>query len=401
MELFLQMGHGMMEHAKTLLTLWGGGFCILSPRDMTIEQMDKFSHDIKKIGGNIAIDPQFYQPYSDHEKLISHAFWPNDFATGSFFSSDAIKDMIDVLWNEYNAKYQSDLFIAPSRYSDIIDDDWKKYNDLVIETINKIDITKPRYASLSLSSNIVMSEDQVHSILDHVEDWPVDGFYIVARHSKDDYLVPDASWLVGLIDLCAGLKLLGKKIIVGYSNQQMLYLSLAKVDAIASGTWVNVRTFSLDKFEAAEDEQQSRRTTWYYCPQSLSEYQITFLDIAKRAGILDDIKTDDSFQSDNVNILFSGAQPTTVGFSEREAFRHYLHCLKIQTKYASQSSYDDTYKYLNMLFNTAGRLATYFKSKGVRAKYRDFSEVMDDTISSLDLFNATRGLIYKHKWNAL
>jgi hypothetical protein len=54
-----------------------------------------------------------------------------------------------------------------------------------------------------------------------------------------------------------------------------------------------------------------------------------------------------------------------------------------------------------MLFNTAGQLANYFKTKGVRAKYRDFSEVMDDTIAAIDLFNATRGMIYKHRWDTL
>lgn len=401
MELYLQMGFGMMEHAKTLISSWGSGTCILSPRDMTVDQMDKFCREIKSIGGKIALDPQFYQPYSDHEKLINHSFWPNDFETGSFFSGSAINDMVDILWNEYNSKYQADTFFIPGRYSGAIDDDWKKYNDQMIDVVTKKSIGIPRYASLALSSEVVISEDQVHDILDHVEDWPVDGFYLVARHSKDDYLVPDASWLAGLIDLCAGLKLLGKKVIVGYSSQQMVYLALAKVDAIASGTWVNVRTFSLDKFEAAEDDQQSRRTTWYYCPQSLSEYQITFLDIAKRAGVLNDIKTDDSFRSEYVNVLFSGAQPTTVGISEREAFRHYLHCLKMQTGYASQASYEDTYKYLNMLFNTAGQLANYFKTKGVRAKYRDFSEVMDDTIAAIDLFNTTRGMIYKHRWNSI
>ena len=60
MELFLQMGHGMMEHAKSLLTAWGGGSCILSPRDLTAEQMEKFSHDIKSVGGmEIAICSPF------------------------------------------------------------------------------------------------------------------------------------------------------------------------------------------------------------------------------------------------------------------------------------------------------------------------------------------------------
>jgi len=187
MELYLQMGFGMMDHAKTLISSWGGGACILSPRDMTVDQMDKFCRDIKSIGGKIALDPQFYQPYSDHEKLINHAFWPSDFETGSFFSGNAINEMIDILWNEYNAKYQTDIFFIPGRYSDVIDDVWKKCNDQMIDVVTKKGIGIPRYATLALSSEVVISEDQVHNILEHVEDWPVDGFYIVARHSKDDY----------------------------------------------------------------------------------------------------------------------------------------------------------------------------------------------------------------------
>ena len=71
MDLFLQMGYGMMGHAKELIKKWHGGTVILSPRDMTLLQMEKFSKEIKNNGGEILIDPQFYIPRADHEKLIN------------------------------------------------------------------------------------------------------------------------------------------------------------------------------------------------------------------------------------------------------------------------------------------------------------------------------------------
>ena len=395
------MGHGMMDHAKTMISKWGGGTCILSPRDMKIEQIERFSHEIHELNGKIAIDPQFYQPYSDHDKLTNHSFWPESFETSNFFSGSGISKMITDLLENYNLKTLSDIFIIPGRFTDVIDDDWKKYNDILITEVLKKNISTPVYMTLSLSSEVIYSEEMVHELLEHIEDWDVTGYYIVAQHPKDNYLIADASWLAGLIDLCAGIKLLNKKIIVGYANQQQLYLALAKVDAIATGTWLNVRAFSLDKFEKPEEDQQSRRSTWYYCPQALSEYQIPFMDIAKRSGIIDNLKAESLFDSNYADILFTGAQPTSVEFSEREAFRHYLQCLHVQTGLTQKNTFDETYLYLTQMFDAAGKLASYFKSRGVRAKYKDFSDVYEDTISALDLFKTTRGMIFKHKWNSL
>jgi hypothetical protein len=53
MELYLQFGYGMMEHCRTLLRSWEGGSVILSPRDLTDDQLVRFGSDIRDIpGGN-------------------------------------------------------------------------------------------------------------------------------------------------------------------------------------------------------------------------------------------------------------------------------------------------------------------------------------------------------------
>jgi hypothetical protein len=178
-------------------------------------------------------------------------------------------------------------------------------------------------------------------------------------------------------------------------------LALAKIDAICAGTWLKTRRFLIGDFDNSEPQEQGRRSTWYYCPQALSEYQIGFLDIAYRLKYLDALETPHDFSSQYADILFGGAQPTTVLFSEPQAFRHYLHCLRFQCRDVLKTTYDETLKYLRLIFETASELTTLNRSKGIRGNYRDFSDIAESNLAILDAFNALRGLIYKYKWESL
>ncbi|MGV2391402.1 MAG UNVERIFIED_CONTAM: hypothetical protein LVR29_34725 [Microcystis novacekii LVE1205-3] len=98
------------------------------------------------------------------------------------------------------------------------------------------------------------------------------------------YLVNDPMRLVNLMDLCAGIRLRGLTCIVGYASHQLIPLVLAKVNAIASGTYLNVRNFTTDKFDQANDEL--KESLFGILPNCLSEYKKEFLDLAKKAGVL-------------------------------------------------------------------------------------------------------------------
>ena len=88
MNLFLQFGHGMMEHCRHLIDNWGNATVILSPRDMTEKQIDCLSGDIRDLGGSTLLDPQFYDPRADHHGLVKHDYWQNSFDTSLFLSYD-------------------------------------------------------------------------------------------------------------------------------------------------------------------------------------------------------------------------------------------------------------------------------------------------------------------------
>lgn len=402
MELYLQMGHGMMAHGYDLIQRWGEGTIVISPKNMTLDQILTFSGKINGSGGSVLIDPQFYVPRTSQENLQNHTFWPNSFDTSTFFNGEGIDRMIDTLVNDYILPSNASGVIIPSLYiNDEADGDWGSINELTIRSLDRHFLNVPRYLTLCVGVDILKSEEKTHCLLEHVEDYPVDGFYILPVHPNNEYLVDDMTWLINLIDLVAGLKLLRKRIIIGYCNHQFLAFALAKVDAICSGIWLKTRAFPLGDFDEDDESGFATRRTWYYCPQALSEYQIPTLDVAHRAGILNQLETASSYHSSYPSPLFSGAQPTTVAFREPEAFRHYLQCLKVQCEESQKSSYEETKDYLTLLFETASDLTDYFRSNGVRGSKRDFSNIADSNLALLDGFDAIRGLVYKTTWNTI
>ncbi len=400
MKLFLQMGHGMKAHAIELIKKWQGGTVILSPKNMTLDQMKQIALELKKINGSILIDPQFYMPRTGIEKLQQHQYWPQDYDTNSFFTSNGISKMIDTIFNDYVSPMQADAFIIPTLFLDSIDDTWYSITESILSVIENKNFVIPKFLTLCIGSRLIENEESVHLLLEEVEDYPVDGFYIIAVHPNNNYLVDNASWLLNLLDFVAGLKLSQKKIILGYSSHQFLFMALAKVDAICSGIWLKTRVFPIGDF-LDDDEGTARRSIWYYCPQALSEYQIPFLDIAQRVGLLDQLETSEEFKSDYANVLFTGVQPTTVNWGEREAFRHYLICLRKQCIDVSKDTYEDTRDYVKLLFDAAQELANLFRANGIRANHRDFSNVADVNLAVVDGFDNLRGMIMSLNWDKL
>src|SRR5947209_1590473 len=99
MELYLQFGWGMMEHCRQLIKEWGGGTSILSPRDLKPGQLVSLGRDLRTVGGSTLLDPQFYLPHSDHERLRSHSYWPEDYESGAFWSGVGLGRLLAPLFD--------------------------------------------------------------------------------------------------------------------------------------------------------------------------------------------------------------------------------------------------------------------------------------------------------------
>jgi hypothetical protein len=401
MQMFLQFGYGMMEHCRHLIEEWNGGTAVLSPRDLNGSQLQRLAKSINELpNGRVLLDPQFYLPHADHVRLCQHDYWPRNYATSAFWQGPYLVELLSKL-KSLNLTLGSGAFILPGLLAATVDADWLETQRAVLAEAASLNSGLPLYATIALSADAARNTDQVALLMEESEKWTADGYYLVFEHPNGDYLVEDPNWLANVLDIAAGLKIRGAKTIIGYCNHQMLVVACTKADAICSGTWMNVRSFPPDKFRSSYEDEIRQRATWYYCPKSLSEYKIPTLDLAHRQKILAQLQPDAIFNNAYVAPLFSGAQPTSIGFTEQAAFRHYLHCLRLQTTSASHSAFDSTVSAHNAMLDAAEASLKSFAKTGILGQQRDFRNIVDTNRGALAALVATRGPILRRRWNSL
>lgn len=396
MKPYILMGHGMIKMTEELLKDWNGGNVILNPRVLTKEQLINSSENFKKYGANILFDPHCYVPRSDKPILNSQEYWFKDnYTTNAYTDSEKIKNNIKIL-KKYNDEIHTDAYIFPSMICSKADDIWFEIQNNWINVCNEIMCDKKRYATLCISSKILQDEIQLEKIISEVEKWDVDGFYIIPEHPKGEYLVEEPLWLINLLNLCAILKLREKEIIVSYATHQLYILSVANIDGLATGNYMNVREF--DSSNMFNSDEAKRKSVWYYCPNSLSEYKKPFLDIAFNNKQLSLLKPNNLEEQKYSSVLFEGAQPSNTKFNDTLSFKHYINCFKYQVQNLKRDNYEETYAMQEMILNKAEQYANKLRENGIRGQKRDFYEIIDVNRAALTVFNSQMGFNMKMEW---
>ena len=137
----------------------------------------------------------------------------------------------------------------PAEYRAEVSDEWLDQQAAIIDEAERIGIAMNKtYATVALSDATIASNAQVEVLLERSRNWNAVGVYLICEHPRGDYLVQDPNWLANQIDLVAGWKLAGRSVVLGYSSHLNLLAGAAGVDVIASGTWMNVRSFPPAKF---------------------------------------------------------------------------------------------------------------------------------------------------------
>lgn len=160
MELFLQFGYGMMDHSRFLVDEWGGGSVVLSPRDLNEDQLSRLATDIRERGGEVLLDPQFYLPHADHERLRSHSFWPGDYESSGFWSGSDLTRLLTRIVS-LNQELGSSYVILPGLYASEVDEDWLWRQTAIIEEAERLGLpAADLVVTVALGSDATRSEDQ-------------------------------------------------------------------------------------------------------------------------------------------------------------------------------------------------------------------------------------------------
>lgn len=370
MELYLQMGHGMQTMCENLIKKWGKGTVILSPVNMPFSKLEKYSSKIRSIGGSILFDPQLFFPKEANNKLKLYDYWPSENAT---LTDSSVLNKTDKKLLEINSLIASERIILPS-----LQMNEENFNKILKQTEESIKFfrsnsSKKLLATISLYPETIRNESFVEKLINVISLLDVDGYYVIPQPPNSEYIITDSLWMMGMLKLLTCLKFNNKEVVVGYSSHQGLLYSLANVDAIASGNFMNTRAFSPLKFKNKESGPMNK-STWFYVPHVMCEYKAIQLDVAKQRGILELFKPKGLFVNEDSQNLFAGAMPSSTNFKEPNSFNHYLHCLKIQCEDLKEETYEQTFSKYEFLLSAAETKLKEIKKYGISGQNRDFED---------------------------
>ncbi len=389
MGFYLQQGYGMMKINNEFANKFPDIGFILSPRALScssdVSTLENHSSMLKKRKVKVLFDPQFYIPATNLEKLLKFPYFGDiPFETIAFNNSVAKDFCTNVIEYQIN-KMHVDEVILPGRYINSIGKDWYDMQEAFIDSSREYSPNYKMFLTLALGQDIVKNKDVFDELISNCISYPVNGFYIVLKSPK--YLVDDEEYLYSLLDALISLKVAGKEIIMGYSNQQSIIYGAAGVDVIASGNFRNVRSFDPDIFVESEEDNIQRRGTWYYDANSLSEFKQQQLSLAYRRGLKNYFGPTCEFCGEMIN----SPNPANIIWAEPAPFKHFFVELRRQWLDIIQQEPKNRINHIIDLLNKVKNNNEELSSKGFSLGSRAFnSDIIDATVGALNAIKVDR-----------
>ena len=388
----------MQQMCALLIRHWGEGTVIFSPVNTPRTKLKNLAAQYRTSGGQVLFDPQLYYPHDGADKLKLYDYWPdsNTTITDTATHQRICRDILAI-----NEEMVTESVILPGVEMDIDAFDYGITWLTDSAHYFREHTDKPLLATVCLYTEVLRSGLAVEELVDRLAQIDVDGYYIVARSSNDEYIISDVNWMMGLTKLITCLKLSGKSVVLAYTNHQGLIASLSHADAIASGNYMNTRQFVPERFQSKKADIDRRKSNWYFHPFAITEYKADILDVAYNRGFLDSFMPLGDFQNPYSEMLFSGALPSSTQFNETRSFMHYLHCMKTLCSSLTLDAYDATRERFAFILDNSELKIREYATKGMRSQNRDFGVGIESLRIAAAAIDEDYGLRLRLDWSRL
>lgn len=392
MSILIQQGYGMMQMNNDLAKEISDLGVILSPRalnkNQSIDRLKIHADELRSKGVKILFDPQFYVPRTNLDKLLKFPYFDNvgDYNTVYFKSHDS-KRFIENVINYQLDFINVDEVIIPNIYSNSLDTGWHDLTKMFAE--ESVQLTeKTKYLTISIGTDVVKNKMEFDYLISCLSQYEVEGYYFVIKPPSGNF-VSDDQYLYNLLDAFISLNLAGKKVILGYTNQQALIFAAAGVSKIASGNYRNVRAFDPEIFYLDEnDEEIRRKAVWYFDGNTLSEFRPQQMTLIHNRGI----KANFGPVCKYCEQLIMNPQIAT-SWREPESFKHYLFELNRQWNSLMTVPVTQRINAVIALLEKVKVSLLELKDLGVRIGDREFDEnIIEVSLSVLEAIKHDRNI---------
>ncbi|RCW63536.1 hypothetical protein [Saliterribacillus persicus] len=254
--LMIQQGPAAGPKLKKIID---SNFCdgiIWDPRDLTSSRINQYIRENIEYEDLVKVMEfkQYYQQFdnSDKKKLKDYPEFPKELIDRAFLRRQ--ENLEELVHNniDFQQSVELDYLCTPTFY---IESFGHRIIERVLETwqknityMNSHEDSNPLFATMVISENAFSNYDYINEFLEDLEDFSeeLEGVYFTVDRNEMSSLRHkfDLAHLTNILQFIYDLKVMGFKVIVGYTSVEGLLYSSVGADYVGTGWFYSLRKFN-------------------------------------------------------------------------------------------------------------------------------------------------------------
>ena len=257
MRVYHQTGHNIKWNIDSLIEGVGDGL-IFSPINI---DADKLLNDIDtKIKSESFLDPQLYLLNQAKGSIETYPYFPgnlkSDFSTPDLDNDSLILAKLCI---EYQLKNDFKYLVIPTKYNVENPTNYLlQCTDYFVlpfcDYKRKIKTDKRILLSVIVKGIMLTDDDKRNEVLNWITSHQnIDGVYLIFENNFSSKQIKDFDFLFNALCFIKVLKDNQMEVHIGYCNTEALLYSIAMPDSISIGSYENLRSFGIRRFQETEN----------------------------------------------------------------------------------------------------------------------------------------------------
>jgi hypothetical protein len=335
MKVFHQTGFRDKWNIESFLNGVGDGL-IFSPVNIDADKLLTLDSRLKQTG---FLDPQLYLLNEAKGTLDTYPYFPGNLRP-DFSTSDLDNSHIQLaqLCVQYQMTNDFQFLIIPSRYyTDNPTTYFVQSTDYFVspfcDYVKEERIQKKILLSIIVKTIMLTDEEKRNEVLNWITGHQnIDGVYLIFENNFTSKQIKDFDFLFNALKFIKILKDNQMEVHLGYTNTEALLYSIAMPDSVTVGSYENLRSFGIKRFQDLEKSQMRAPNARLYSSQLIQWVDYEYIQAMKKLIPNYELYFDDS---EFKPLMFK--PEFKWHFAKPEPYKHYFYVFDRQIKNLSKT----------------------------------------------------------------
>jgi hypothetical protein len=339
MKVFHQTGHNIKWNIDSFNEGVGDGL-IYSPINIDADKLLGLDLKLKSTG---FLDPQLYLLNQAKGSIETYPYFPGNLKS-DFATPDLDNDNINLakLCIDYQLKNDFKYLVIPTKYNAENPTNYLiQCTDYFVipfcEYAKEVNKDKKILLSVIVKGIMLTDDEKRNEILNWITGHQnVDGVYLIFENNFASKQIKDFDFLFNALRLIKILKDNQMEVHIGYCNTEALLYSLAMPDSVTIGSYENLRSFGIRRFQETDNSPMRSPNARLYSSKLLQWVDYGYIQPMKT--LVENYA--DYFDESPYNPLTNFKPDYNWQFKKTEPYKHYFYVFNKQIKSLSEDQFD-------------------------------------------------------------